>query len=480
MYKIYCETNAKADYPSSDYNFSPSCSYPEYPFQDISKEENAVYSMVRNGFYQLGLDREKYGTKDWNPLGDYIQTGDTVLLKPNWVMHENPEPLYHDLDCLVTHPSLIRAIVDYVYIALNGTGKVIVADAPMQECDLPSLLQTMEYNIIQTYFSKKMEIEFLDLRGVIIKENKNKFKLTQIIKTAEHGISVDLAKHSAFNDLDIERIQKLRTAKYSPEDMNKHHSTEKHEYILNPIALNADVIINLAKPKSHRKSGLTACCKNFIGINMDKAALPHCTYGSIEQNGDVYLRKNHLLTWSNFFKDLYNKHLQEQNKKAVGYRILMGLCRRVGIKLTKEKYWDGSWYRNDTMWRTISDITDAVYYADKNGKLQRTTQRTIFNICDMIISGEKEGPLSPTPKKLGTIMMSAGHAAGIDKFICKFVGFDNNSIKYIDYLCTKQGIYDENLEIIFDTGEKINYIDYQPSRENKLEAGFGWHGFIDL
>lgn len=50
----------------------------------------------------------------------------------------------NDLRALVTHPSVVRAIVDYVYIALTNSGEIYVADAPMQECNLEEALKKLD------------------------------------------------------------------------------------------------------------------------------------------------------------------------------------------------------------------------------------------------------------------------------------------------------------------------------------------------
>ena len=78
------------DYPSGKYYYNPSNKYPEYPFGDeIAGEENPVYDMVRNTLYSMGYDRDNFGKKEWNPLGDIIKKNQKILVKPNWVMHIN-------------------------------------------------------------------------------------------------------------------------------------------------------------------------------------------------------------------------------------------------------------------------------------------------------------------------------------------------------------------------------------------------------
>ena len=70
-------------------SFRPSKKYPEYIFSEISDSENFVYDAIREAFRMMGLDSEHYGMEEWNPLSEFIESGDTVLIKPNMVMHIN-------------------------------------------------------------------------------------------------------------------------------------------------------------------------------------------------------------------------------------------------------------------------------------------------------------------------------------------------------------------------------------------------------
>src|ERR1039457_2770624 len=76
-----------------------------------------------------------------NPPGQLIHPGDSVVLKPNWVMHNNSSG--QGTDCLITNPSVITAVLDYVLRA--SPGKVIVGDAPIQGCNLDRLMQEGGY-----------------------------------------------------------------------------------------------------------------------------------------------------------------------------------------------------------------------------------------------------------------------------------------------------------------------------------------------
>src|ERR1044071_3373679 len=108
--------------------FHPSERFPEYPFGEISTDRNDVYSGFRDLLITMRLDEEHFNTKQWNPLGSIIRPGDKVVIKPNFVMDRHVAG--GDYNCVVTHGSVIRAVVDYVAIALQRRGSITIADAP--------------------------------------------------------------------------------------------------------------------------------------------------------------------------------------------------------------------------------------------------------------------------------------------------------------------------------------------------------------
>ena len=138
---IVAVSTGRIGYPSAG-PYSAGIAHPEYPFgQDtLSNEPNYAYDGVRNALQLLDLDKEHIETERWNPLGDLISPGDTVVLKPNFVRHFRETQDGHE-DCLITHGSVIRAAVDYVYIALQGKGRIIIADAPQNDADFDVIRQ---------------------------------------------------------------------------------------------------------------------------------------------------------------------------------------------------------------------------------------------------------------------------------------------------------------------------------------------------
>src|SRR5215475_12317106 len=65
------------------------------------------------------------------PLGQVIERGAKVVIKPNFVMHENGGPW--GMPPLLTHQSVVRAATEAALHA--DPSEVVIGDAPIQGCD---------------------------------------------------------------------------------------------------------------------------------------------------------------------------------------------------------------------------------------------------------------------------------------------------------------------------------------------------------
>ena len=421
---------------SSDHRFLPEKKYPEYPYDiEAIDKSNTVYSMIREAFHLQHLDDGNYNTDKWNPLGQYISPGQHVLLKPNLVLHFNGSGM--GMSCLITNVTVVAAVVDYVVIALKGEGQIIIGDAPIQDCDFDKLVKENGYgDLIKEYGSRGVKLILRDFRNTKAHDVGGVYAADQRITehgSKDNGIVVQLDRDSAFSGLSEEHLERLRVTNYDPRIMGKHHNALKHEYKIAKDIIDADVIINLPKPKTHRKAGITAALKNLIGINANKEYLPHHTIGSKDENGDAYLHQNDKLSAANRILDHinmleFNGEYDKAKSEIQNYYELV----EKGRKEINEKYWEGSWSGNDTIWRTIVDLNKILIYADKNGIMRETEQRKVFTVADMIISGELTGPLEPSP--VNTSMIICGDSPVlIDKTICSIMGFDYNDIPTLAY-----------------------------------------------
>ena len=417
-------------YPSKTYGFRPSEKYPEYPFEEIAEESNYAYELFREALVLGEYDRNNYGTDHWNPLKDFVHPGDTVLIKPNLVMDHNPTG--DGVECLFTQPGLIAAAIDYVIIAFQKKpGKIVVGDAPMQECNFEKLIQESGLDILIEFYKKKgYEIQLVDFRGLKSKIIHGIHHSDTGFKT--NGTIIDLGADSEFSSCSSEELKRLRITNYNPALLNQHHNTLKNEYFVSNYMLSADVVINMPKPKTHRKAGITGALKNMVGINVRKEFLPHHTLGAKDGKiGDEYKRTSINKALSSFFKDKKNSAMS--SKHYVWAYLLKNISRvffYTGMAVGKDCFSEGSWYGNETISRTICDLNKILMYADKNGIMRPEMQRKIFIIGDMIVSGEKEGPVEPSKKDVGMIVIGENPVL-FDECLASIMGVNPSDIPTI-------------------------------------------------
>ncbi|MHA1699022.1 MAG: DUF362 domain-containing protein [Promethearchaeota archaeon] len=237
-----------------------------------------------------------------------------------------------------------------------------------------------------------------------------------------------------------EAYHKYRVTDYKPNIMKYAHNKKSNKYFIAGSVLKSDIVIHLPKLKCHRKAGITACLKNNVGINGHKDWLPHHRKGSVPEGGDEYLYPDvfkRMLVFLNEFEDKYlNRTVSE--KMLVLTSILRTILRSIIKRVSKDPYLEGSWYGNNTLWRTILDLNKILLYAEENGKICSKPQRKRLYLVDGIHAGDQEGPLSPRLRKEGLIIFGTDPAM-IDLAISELIGFDFRRIPSI-YNAFKQKI----------------------------------------
>lgn len=427
MHRIYVQTLCHHASYTRTPPFNPGTAYPEYLWRgDLSKcEENYVYDAVRALFCSMSLDSQHFGASDWNPLGKLIQPGMTVLLKPNMVLHRNLNSGATGLDEVITNPGLVRAVCDYVCIALKGTGKIIIGDAPLQSCDFRSLCHAGGYDDIVAFFQKKgVHVELMDFRQIVSTYNEDR-----ILETVDQGGDpagyecVSLGDYSCHKEKRHFR-DRFRVTGYDYRKMAQYHTATDNKYLISRSALSADVIISLPKLKTHRKAGITASLKNFIGIVGHKDCLPHHTKGSVDDGGDEYLASNVWKRLAVLGEEKLNM-AAIQGKKRVASLLLCVIRKlwKLANRTATDPYSEGSWYGNDTIWRTTLDLVRIAYYADKTGLVQQRRQRAIFAVVDAVVAGEGEGPLNARAKH-SSIIAASEDLPGLDATLTALMGFN--------------------------------------------------------
>jgi uncharacterized protein (DUF362 family) len=406
--------------------FSPGERYPEYPFGDIGPQPNPAYDLVRKCLIRLGLDKERAGTAEWNPLGELVRPGDKVVVKPNWVLHENRGS--GTLNALVTHPSVVRALLDYVYIALGKEGTVVVGDAPLQSCDIGLLWERGDWPAIPGFYEahSKLKVVLEDWRLELYhRDGKLTFR-KELRQADDRFIVVDLGQDSLLEPI-AHDYENFRVTNYDPAALRKHHRPGRHEYCVSRRILEADVILNVAKLKTHRKAGMTGCLKNFVGINGHKSYLPHHRRGPASHGHDEYPRPNLLKSARTSIEELRDV---ASNRSS---QVLLSLLHKIpDLALAfGDRISEGSWFGNDTLWRTILDLNRVALYADRDGRITSSPQRRIFCVVDAVIAGEGEGPLEPSDLHAGAVFAGMNSLA-VDTAAARFMGLTVDEVPLLN------------------------------------------------
>jgi uncharacterized protein (DUF362 family) len=476
--------------------YNPSDRYPEYEKElGISEISNPAYEGVRTVFQLLEMDKEHYGTQEWNPLADVIRPGNTIVIKPNFVLSDHYRG--GNLFSIITHPSVIRAIVDYVYKALSGEGKIIIADTPQMDCDFQELLERTRLDSIQDLYWKihKFEIEIRDLRQFWFKyENENyvasQEKRISLPGDPDGNVVINLAGKSAFDSV---MNRNFYGADYNRGETIYHHTGGRQEYMLSKTILNSDVLISVPKLKVHKKVGVTLNAKGLVGTITNKNYLVHYTLGTPKRGGDQFPENmlpasaKMIIALQRFLNDALLAKKSDLGSKL--YKFAYSSYRKILKPLLKETSKKivlldgGNWYGNDSAWRMVSDLMKISIYADKKGVLQDTPQRKIFSIIDGIIGGEGNGPLFPDEKKVGIIVSGFNHLA-VDIVATRLMGFDWKKLPWISDLINNKDFdffirsVDEITTVSNDTN--LSAVLNSSSRFFSFVPHPGWRGHIEI
>jgi uncharacterized protein (DUF362 family) len=391
---------------------------------EIGGATNTAEAALGELFRIWRLDPEHQATSAWNPLGALISPGARIVIKPNWVVHYNQSGA--GLDCLVTHSSMIGAAAKYA--ALTKPAHLMIGDAPIQGCDFAKLRSLAGVDDLADRLRRYgLQISIADFRRTILSGGSLDSQRSEGVRDLNHFVLFDLKQDSLLEPLNAD-ARRFRVTMYNPDLLHRTHGAGRHQYLVAREVLEADAVINLPKLKSHRKSCVTGALKNLIGINGNKEYLPHHRKGGSENHGDCY-------PGSSVWKGVAESLLDTANRRPPGstqaaFAWMASTGQRVAAKLGADENLEGSWYGNDTIWRTCLDLQRILRYGRLDGSLASAPQRTVISITDAIIGGEGEGPLANTPMPSGFVTGSLSTAAA-EWVHARLMGFDPMKIPLI-------------------------------------------------
>ncbi|SPF43086.1 conserved hypothetical protein [Syntrophobacter sp. SbD1] len=462
--------------------FSPSEKFPEYSGNSFDPE-NEVYSAVRKLLFDLGMDRENFGTPVWNPFKDFIQPGMTVFIKPNTVTHRHGKG--SDIFSAIVHASVVRPVIDYVLIALKEEGKIIIGDSPLIMSEFDKAMATSQITPLLEWYGNNTRVSFecIDLRTVRAVRSYlyGRWARKPVNQDRLGYTPVNLGTQSCFEGIDPAR---LRIAIASHENMKKYHSAGNHRYLFPNSFLASDVVISLPKLKTHRRTAVTLALKNFMGIPSLKDSLPHFITGSPQEGGDQYINPS-------FRKRIITQlHDQIQSSPYMPVKFVCAVAKKAlwnthKVFPFKDNVYEAMWHGNDTLWRTLMDLNRAALYAGKDGVMRETQQRSYFCIIDGITGGEKEGPLEPDPVSSG-VLLAGFNPVAMDAVGATLMGFNYKKIPLIRK-CFEASAGDYPLSaagpegIVISDGQRAISLAELPSLYNlKFEPHPGWKGNVEL
>jgi uncharacterized protein (DUF362 family) len=384
---------------------------------------------MRNIFHLLRLDPEHFETPHWNPLGELISPGDHVLLKPN-LIRESHLVRHEEWEQIITHPSLIRAVLDYVFIALKRSGFVTIADGPQTDSRFEEIKHRIQLeSIVDFYRRKGLNVRALDLRQHhwLQKEGVT-YKRLKLAGDPSGYTTIDLNELSEFTDYTLSG--RFYGADYDVTDTAQYHNGRRHAYVLCRTSMDADVIINLPKMKTHKKTGVTLSLKNMVGVNGHRNCLPHHTIGTPDEKGDEFPH-------SSSTNKLQSRGIVLFKKMLTRCGGLGGPAARITLKAGKMVFGDtgkvvrsGNWFGNDTAWRMVLDLNKCLFYFDGNAA-RRKQPLKYLSIVDGIIAGEGDGPSAADAKRCGTVV-AGFNPVTVDTVCATIMGFDYTRIPMVD------------------------------------------------
>lgn len=372
----------------------------------------SVNRALDNLFESLGLETE-------NPFASMIKPGMTVFIKPNWVASRWRESCPHKdtLYCVITHPAVVEAVADRVALALQGKGKIYIADNPSIDANFDELMEFTRIKRLENKYD--VECKVFDLRPLVcpsLDVYGQKDKMVAKAGDPNGEVEINLGKKSLLYNVDSSLFRGVFEQR---EDTVASHTGETQLYTFARSVYDADVFISIPKLKTHQKVGATLNLKGLVGTVTNKNQLVHWRVGYPDVGGDEYP----------------DKLSYDKSRMA---------------KVTHR----GAWPGNDTIWRMVVDLFNALVVG---------SSKRYFTVIDGIIAGEGQGPFCTTSKYANTLIAGEDFLLS-DIAAVRYMGLSPDKISYLSYFINA---YDINLEEdieVYISGERKEHFFNGPDK----------------
>jgi uncharacterized protein (DUF362 family) len=418
-------------------------------------------------------------------LFDNIQPGFTVVIKPNWIRESH---IFREAewDYVITHPTVISAVLAIVLECLKNRGKVIIADAPETASNFEKILAHYPIKQWENDCAKNgISLEIIDLRDDEWMVDKNVVIERKKLPGDPRG-STEVNLKGELSEF----YRKPKSSKgffgadSNINETNKVHNGIDNIYRVSKSIIEADVFINICKLKTHKKSGITCCLKNLVGINTYKNFLPHCTIGTQDNGGDQFPSNSSKTRFEATLMPYIHQYILKFPKFAKFFSPFMTLGKNI-FGTNQETIRGGGWHGNDTLWRTVLDLNKILFYADPVGNLKNEnfeSKKKYIGIVDAILAGEGNGPKSPDPIKMNYVFFGVNPVA-IDTLCATLMNFDPLKIPVIKesfhikrYPLTNFSYQDILMNYL---NQDISIAEIPPNMFVSFTPSKGWQGSIE-
>jgi uncharacterized protein (DUF362 family) len=428
---------------------------------------------------QAGLDRERFGTPQWNPLGRWIGNGDRVFVLCNFVQHRRATETSTGFEAKCTHGSMVRAVVDYLLLATGSSGRVEFGNAPLQSASWPALMRGTKAETVERFYRRQAApVTSHDLRAMV-RYRTTLGRRGEPEGSSEETVAFDLGEDSLLESARPGDPARFRVADYDHRLIEGFHAPGRHVYVINRRLLEADAIVSLPKLKTHGKVGITCALKGCVGAVADKSCLAHHRFGAPREGGDEFPRDYAgVLTAVSRFHDYV--HARPRGRSQGVLHIVDRSLRRAAGRL--EPRIDGAWHGNNTAWRKALDVARILIFGKPDGTLASTPQRRQLVFVDGIVGGEGEGPLMPEPVRAGIVLFS-DDLVGADAACARLIGFDADAIPLVRegwrHLGSTSGERDAAALKVIVNGSPATFNQLGHVLSRSFKAPIGWRGVIE-
>ena len=309
-----------------------------------------------------------------------------MLIKPNFVTSKNFEEHLRGekLACSSTHGSVLRPILDYALRAAGPRGKVTIVDTPVEGCNLEEVVDGLGVRaLLEWYAARGQRIDFIDLRHFRVVPHMalddvrrcgRSFNLGLLVRERLPGdplgyTVVDLGERSFFDEVarrgaalllpslaqaHAGAASRARPAGvFDPAHGARRRRGHQHSQAEDAQEVGRDAGAQVVH-RAHQREVLAAALHRRHADRRRRRV-------SLSRRRCAVRIENQLQR----FPLPFDHSLIARAPKLADGRSQNGFLH--GFIM------EGSWEGNDTIWRTVLDLNQILFYADRDGPHARSS-----------------------------------------------------------------------------------------------------------